>query len=124
MEIDKGGRYLFIPLATILFFFVYKNTNIRSKLNSLDGLPLITFESDGKSFAQCQSNKNIAYWLSTPLAKDMPMAKRTSMKKCQGKEFWIRSWPSKHELAEDQRRDTACPYTLKNDTRQKIQRCT
>ena len=41
MEIDKGERYLFIPLATILFFFVHKNTNIRSKLNSLDGLPLI-----------------------------------------------------------------------------------
>ena len=50
------------------------------------------------------------------------MAKCTSMKKCLGKEFWTGSWPSKHELAEDQRRDTACPYTLKNDTRQRIQR--
>ena len=65
-------------------------------------------------------------WFPTPLAKDKPMAKCFSgsyyFKNCKGAKYWTGGWPPKLELPEDQRRDTACPYTFKNETRKRIQR--
>ena len=49
-------------------------------------------------------------WYKTPLA----------VKK--GDEGWTGSWPSPIELPNDQRRDTACPFTFRNETRNRIKR--
>ena len=49
-------------------------------------------------------------WYKTPLA----------VKK--GAEGWTGSWPSPIELPQDQRRDTACPFTFRNETRHRIKR--
>ena len=39
-----------------------------------------------------------------------------------GAEGWTGSWPSPIELPQDQRRDTACPFTFRNETRHRIKR--
>ena len=49
-------------------------------------------------------------WYSTPIAKR------------KGKERYTGSWPSTYELPKDQRRDTACPYTYRNQTRNRIKK--
>ena len=65
-------------------------------------------------------------WYVTPLAKDRPLASCFSnsyyLKNCKGKKKWSGGWPPKLELPPDQRRDTACPFTFKNETRKRIQR--
>ena len=62
----------------------------------------------------------------TPLAKDRPMASCYSnsfyLKNCKGAKKWTGGWPLALELPEDQRRDTACPYTFRNETRKRIKR--
>ena len=49
-------------------------------------------------------------WFKTPLAEK------------KGKEGWTGAWPAPLELPLDQRRDTACPYTFRNETRNRIKR--
>ena len=49
-------------------------------------------------------------WFLTPLVKR------------KGKEVWTGSWPSIYELPKNQRRDTACPFTYKNETRIRIKK--
>ena len=49
-------------------------------------------------------------WYKTPLA--VP----------KGGEGWTGAWPSPIELPQDQRRDTACPYTFRNEKRHRIKR--
>ena len=65
-------------------------------------------------------------WYVTPLAKDRPLAscysKSYYLQNCKGAKKWTGGWPPKLELPEDQRRDTACPYTFRNETRKRIQR--
>ena len=80
------------------------------------------FSASEKSFRLVTSTENAEKWFPTPLAKEKPLARCKSAGKCNGKEFWTGSWPSKFELPEDQRRDTACPYTFKNDSRKRIKR--
>ena len=79
------------------------------------------FSASEKSF-RFTPTENAKEWFPTPLAKEKPLARCKSTGKCNGKEFWTGSWPSKFELPEDQRRDTACPYTFKNDSRKRIKR--
>ena len=72
------------------------------------------------------SNETLQDWFPTPLAKDRPLAscysKSYYLPNCKGAKKWTGGWPPKLELPEDQRRDTACPYTFKNETRKRIQR--
>ena len=70
------------------------------------------------------STKTLNEWFETSLAKDKPLTKcdKANAKKCKGKKYWTGSWPSTLELPENQRRDTACPYTFKNETRERKKR--
>ena len=47
---------------------------------------------------------------------------KTSLAVRKGDEGWTGAWPSPIELAENQRRDTACPFTFRNETRHRIKR--
>jgi len=49
-------------------------------------------------------------WYKTPLAVR------------KGDEGWTGAWPSPIELPQNQRRDTACPFTFRNETRHRIKR--
>ena len=46
----------------------------------------------------------------------------TPLVKRKGKEVWTGAWPSTKELPINQRRDTACPFTYKNETRHRIKK--
>ena len=46
----------------------------------------------------------------------------TPLVKRKGKEVWTGAWPSTKELPKNQRRDTACPFTYKNETRHRIKK--
>ena len=82
-----------------------------------------------KSFCyHCASIETSEDWYVTPLAKDRPLAscysKSYYLPNCKkiGAKKWTGGWPLKLELPEDQRRDTACPYTFRNETRKRIKR--
>ena len=57
-----------------------------------------------------QTTGTMRDWFLTPLVKR------------KGKEVWTGAWPSTYELPKNQRRDTACPFTYKNDTRTRIKK--
>ena len=63
-------------------------------------------------------------WFPTPLAKERPMANCSlgsyHLENCKGAKYWTGGWPK--ELTENERRDTACPLTFKNETRERIKR--
>ena len=46
----------------------------------------------------------------------------TPLVRRKGKEAWTGAWPSTKELPKNQRRDTACPFTYKNETRHRIKK--
>ena len=46
----------------------------------------------------------------------------TPLVRRKGKEAWTGAWPSTKELPINQRRDTACPFTYKNETRHRIKK--
>ena len=125
-QTGNGGRYFFMSVTAIMIYSVYimLNDDIdkfqtrenfytdRSKSYSLT--PTISKSPTLKTIVN-----NTEEWFLTPLAKDRPMANCKSWqgKKCKGRKYWTGSWPSPSELPVDQRRDTACPYTLKNEKR-------
>ena len=57
-----------------------------------------------------QTTGTMKDWYLTPLVKR------------KGKEVWTGAWPSTKELPMNQRRDTACPFTYKNETRHRIKK--
>ena len=138
-QIGNGGKYFFMSVVAILACYVYitltddidkfqSKTNFYSDTSKSFSLnpttsstTTSTISTSTISTLETVPNKT-EEWLRTPLAKDRPMAICKSLGKCKGKKYWTGSWPSKSELPLDQRRDTACPYTLKNETRQRIKR--
>ena len=120
-QIGNGGKYFFMSVVAILVCSVYITlTDDIDKFQSKTNF----YSDTSKSFSltlEKVPNKT-EEWLRTPLAKDRPMAICKSKGNCKGKKYWTGSWPSKSELPLDQRRDTACPYTLKNETRKRINR--
>ena len=130
-QTGNGGRYFFMSVAAIMIYSVYITLNDdidkfqtrgnfysdRSKSFSLTPTTSSTLNSTTSTLRTILNNTE--EWFLTPLATNRPMANCKSWqgKKCHGKKYWTGSWPSPSELPVDQRRDTACPYTLKNEKR-------
>ena len=135
-QTGNGGRYFFMSVTAIMIYSVYITLNEdiykfqtrenlysdRSKLFSLTPTISSTLTSTTSTTSTLKTAvNNTEEWFLTPLAKDRPKANCKSWqgKKCKGRKYWTGSWPSPSELPVDQRRDTACPYTLKNEKRVK-----
>ena len=143
-QIGNGGKYFFMSVVAILVCSVYitltddidkfqsktnfysdtsKSFSLNPTTSSTTTSTISTSTSSTSTISTLASVPNkTEEWLRTPLAKDRPMAICKSLGKCKGNKYWTGSWPSKSELPLDQRRDTACPYTLKNETRKRIKR--